>query len=136
MVPSGMEFPRLETFIRVAESGSFNKAAESGNITSTAVIKQMNLLEDEVGVKLFDRTHRGLKLTKAGESFLKDSKYIIKYSFFCIISKCIICIIFITCQKLFCVYYFVDMRKLFTIRQECVPFVCRTLEQQMPYCPN
>ncbi len=80
MVPSGMEFPRLETFIRVAESGSFNKAAESGNITSTAVIKQMNLLEDEVGVKLFDRTHRGLKLTKAGESFLKDSKYIIKYA--------------------------------------------------------
>lgn len=75
-----MEFPRLETFIRVAESGSFNKAAEIGNITSTAVIKQMNILEEEVGVKLFDRTHRGLRLTKAGESFLKDSKYIIRYA--------------------------------------------------------
>lgn len=80
MLLSAMEFPRLETFIRVAESGSFNKAAEIGNITSTAVIKQMNLLEEEVGVKLFDRTHRGLRLTKAGESFLKDSRYIIKYS--------------------------------------------------------
>ena len=51
-----MDFPRLSTFVRVAESGSFNKAGELGNITSTAVIKQMNLLEEEVGVKLFDRT--------------------------------------------------------------------------------
>ena len=74
-----MDFPRLSTFVRVAESGSFNKAGELGNITSTAVIKQMNLLEEEVGVKLFDRTHRGLRLTKAGQSFLKDVRYIQKY---------------------------------------------------------
>ena len=39
----------------------------------------MNLLEEEVGVKLFDRTHRGLRLTKAGQSFLKDVRYIQKY---------------------------------------------------------
>lgn len=75
-----MEFPRLETFLRVAESGSFNKAAENGNITSTAVIKQMNLLEDEVEARLFDRSHRGLKLTRAGESFYKDVKYLLKYA--------------------------------------------------------
>lgn len=36
--------PQLETFIRVAEAGSFNKAAEQSYITSTAVIKQINLL--------------------------------------------------------------------------------------------
>lgn len=75
-----MYSPRLETFIRVAETGSFNKAAEIGYITSTAVIKQMNLLEDDIGVPLFIRTHRGLKLTKAGESLYKDAKYIIQYS--------------------------------------------------------
>ncbi len=75
-----MYSPRLETFIRVAETGSFNKAAEIGYITSTAVIKQMNLLEDDIGVPLFIRTHRGLKLTKAGESLYKDVKYIIQYS--------------------------------------------------------
>lgn len=74
-----MDLPRLETFVRAAEYGSFNKAAEAGNITSTAVIKQMNLLEDEIGAKLFDRTHRGLRLTKGGESFYKDAKYILKY---------------------------------------------------------
>ena len=76
---SAIDFPRLSTFVRVAESGSFNKAGELGNITSTAVIKQMNLLGEEVGVKLFDRTHRGLRLTKAGQSFLKDVRYIQKY---------------------------------------------------------
>ena len=71
--------PQLETFIRVADAGSFNKAAEESFITPTAVIKQINLLEDSLGVKLFDRTHRGLHLTKAGLSLYHDSKYIIQY---------------------------------------------------------
>ena len=38
--------PQLETFIRVADAGSFNKAAEESFITPTAVFKQLNLLED------------------------------------------------------------------------------------------
>lgn len=71
--------PQLETFIRVADAGSFNKAAEKSFITPTAVIKQINLLEDSLGVKLFDRIHRGLHLTKAGHSLYQDSKYIIQY---------------------------------------------------------
>ena len=56
---------QLETFIRVADAGSFNKAAEESYITPTAIIKQINLLEDSLGVKLFKRTRRGLTLTKA-----------------------------------------------------------------------
>lgn len=71
--------PQLDTFLRVAEAGSFNKAAEEMYITPTAVIKQMNLLEGTLDVKLFDRTHRGLTLTKAGKSLYQDAKYIIKY---------------------------------------------------------
>lgn len=71
--------PHLETFLRVADAGSFNKAAEEAYITPTAVIKQINLLEDSLGVKLFDRTHRGLILTKAGRSLYQDAKYIIQY---------------------------------------------------------
>lgn len=70
---------QLETFIKVADAGSFNKAAEIAYITPTAVIKQINLLEDSVGVKLFERTHRGLFLTKAGKSLYQDAKYIIQY---------------------------------------------------------
>ena len=71
--------PQLDTFIHVADAGSFNRAAEESYITPTAVIKQINLLEASLGVKLFERTHRGLILTKAGKSLYQDTKYIIQY---------------------------------------------------------
>jgi len=71
--------PQLETFLRVADAGSFNKAAEEAYITPTAVIKQINLLEESLDMKLFERTHRGLKLTDAGKSLYQDTKYIIQY---------------------------------------------------------
>ena len=68
-----------EIFDAVARQGSFNKAAAERYITPTAVIKQINLLEDSLGVKLFARSHRGLTLTKAGRSLYQDAKYIIQY---------------------------------------------------------
>ena len=71
--------PQLDTFLHVADAGSFNKAAEESYITPTAVIKQINLLEASLGVKLFERTHRGLILTNAGKSLYQDTKYIIQY---------------------------------------------------------
>lgn len=71
--------PQLETFLCVAEAGSFNKAAEKLFISAPAVIKQINLLEGKLGVQLFERTHRGLVLAKAGQSMLQDSRYIIQY---------------------------------------------------------
>lgn len=71
--------PQLETFIRVADAGSFNRAAEESFITPTAVIKQINSLESALEVKLFDRSHRGLTLTKAGRSLYQDTKYVIQY---------------------------------------------------------
>lgn len=70
---------QLETFITVSDAGSFNKAAEELFITPTAVIKQINSLENSLGLKLFERTHRGLSLTKAGMSLYSDSKYIVNY---------------------------------------------------------
>ena len=71
--------PQLDTFLHVADAGSFNKAAEESNITPPAVIKQIKLLEASLGVKLFERTHRGLILTKAGKSLYQDTKYVIQY---------------------------------------------------------
>lgn len=71
--------PQLETFIRVADAGSFNRAAEQSYVTPTAVMKQINLLESKLGVKLFERTHRGLTLTRAGASLYSDAKYIMQY---------------------------------------------------------
>lgn len=72
--------PQLDTFVQVAESGSFSAAASALYITPTAVIKQMNLLEARLGLTLFHRTHRGLTLTRAGESLLADARHIIRYS--------------------------------------------------------
>ena len=71
--------PQLETFLCVVESGSFSKASEKLYISPPAVIKQINLLEGSLGLTLFERTHRGLILTKAGKSLYQDTKYIIQY---------------------------------------------------------
>ena len=71
--------PQLETFLCVVESGSFNKASEKLYISPPAVIKQINLLEENLDLQLFERTHRGLILTKAGQSLYQDTKYIIQY---------------------------------------------------------
>ncbi|MBE5792861.1 MAG: LysR family transcriptional regulator [Clostridiales bacterium] len=71
--------PQLDTFLRVADAGSFSKAAEEMYITPTAVIKQINLLEGNLGVMLFIRTHRGLHLTEAGKAFYQEAQYIVEY---------------------------------------------------------
>lgn len=70
---------RLETFIKVAECGSFTKAADDLYITPTAAMKQINALEKELEVTLFDRSNHGLRITKAGEAFLQDARYILEY---------------------------------------------------------
>ena len=63
----------------MVECGSFNKASEKLYISPPAVIKQINLLEESLNLKLFVRTHRGLMLTEAGKSLYQDAKYIIQY---------------------------------------------------------
>lgn len=72
--------PQLATFIKVADVGSFSKAAVELYITPTAVIKQINSLEKELNLQLFVRTHRGLTLTPEGKSLYKDAKYLISYA--------------------------------------------------------
>lgn len=72
--------PQLDTFIAVAEAGSFTKAAEGLYISPQAIIKQINLLEENLNLKLFERTHRGLTLTEAGKSIYRDAKYMVQYA--------------------------------------------------------
>jgi len=69
---------QLDTFLKVAELGSFGKAAEALYISAPAVIQQINLLEGECGVRLFERSNHGVKLTPAGSSVLEDAKTIIR----------------------------------------------------------
>lgn len=70
---------QLHSFIQTAELGSFSKAARKAFVSPTALIQQINLLENRLKVKLFVRSPRGLTLTRAGESFYKDAKYMLQY---------------------------------------------------------
>lgn len=70
--------PAIDTFIRVAELGSFSKAAEESYISPSAVIQQINHLEGTLNVRLFVRSKKGVTLTQAGEYFLLESKALIQ----------------------------------------------------------
>lgn len=70
----------LDTFIIVAETGSFTKAAEKLYITHTAVRKQINQLEANLGVNLFDRSKQGVVLTNAGQVMYAEALRIMKES--------------------------------------------------------
>ena len=70
----------LDAFLLVAELGSFSKAAERLYISPNAIIKQINLLESDLGLTLFYRTTHGVKLTAAGEIILKEAKHIVHLS--------------------------------------------------------
>lgn len=64
----------LALYITVVEQGSFNKAAEVLKITQPTVSKQIDRLEDRLGVRLFKRSTRKLILTSAGERYYQRAK--------------------------------------------------------------
>lgn len=70
----------LDTFIAVADCGSFTKAAERLYISPTAVMKQMNTLESHLDLKLVERTSSGVRLTSTGSVIYQDAKFMIDYS--------------------------------------------------------
>lgn len=72
--------PMLDTFIAVADCGSFTKAAERLFISPTAVMKQINHLEEHLALKLIERAPSGVRLTPAGEVIYKNAKFMIDYS--------------------------------------------------------
>ena len=72
--------PVLDTFITVAECGSFTKASELLYISPTAVMKKMNTLEAHLDLKLTERTPTGVKLTAAGEIIYRNAKFMKDYS--------------------------------------------------------
>lgn len=73
-----MNTQQLESFVQVAENLNFARAAEVLNITQSAVSRQINSLEEELGTKLFHRSTRTVSLTPAGISFLDDAKNVLK----------------------------------------------------------
>ncbi|CAG9166532.1 LysR family transcriptional regulator [Cupriavidus pampae] len=67
-----MELRQLRYFASVAREGSINKAARSHGLAQPALTKQLQRLEEELGVTLFERQPRGMTLTAAGTQFLQD----------------------------------------------------------------
>lgn len=66
------------TFLQVADSGSFSQAAKVLFISTVAVMKQINALENQLGVRLLLRSTRGVQLTQAGERLYAGTTEMIK----------------------------------------------------------
>ena len=71
-----MDVRQLEMFRAVAEEGAFTRAAQRLNVSQSAVSRQLQLLEQELGTLLFHRTGRGVSLTAEGELLLGTAKRI------------------------------------------------------------
>lgn len=69
---------QLECFLAVAEHLNFSKASQALKITQPAVSHQIQTLEEELEVKLFDRTSRSVVLTQEGILFFPDAQLILK----------------------------------------------------------
>jgi len=65
-----MEFSQLEAFLEAANRGSFRRAADALYLSQPSVSARVQALESEVGVALFHRTARGVRLTDMGRIFL------------------------------------------------------------------
>lgn len=73
-----VELRHLRYFLAVAEVQNFTKASQRLRVAQPALGRQINDLEDELGVKLLDRSPRGAMLTSAGEAFLSEAKAVLQ----------------------------------------------------------
>src|SRR3989475_11928798 len=69
-----MELRHLRYFVAVAEDLGFARAARRLRVAQPALSKQIRDLETELGVTLFERLPRGVRLTPAGGAFLADAR--------------------------------------------------------------
>ena len=73
-----MDLRQLQTLVAVADTGSFAAAARVVHLTSSAVSQQIQALEGELGVTLFDRTKRPPRINAKGEELLRAARSVVR----------------------------------------------------------
>lgn len=76
-MPFHIDTQQIKSFIAIADTGTFSKAAETVGRTQSALSLQIKKLEEDLGCKLFDRAPRRVTLTEQGEVFLGYAKQMI-----------------------------------------------------------
>ncbi|MBR4410944.1 MAG: LysR family transcriptional regulator, partial [Firmicutes bacterium] len=72
-----MEFRNMKTFLRVAELQNFTKAAEELGYSQSTVTVQIQQLEQELDVLLFERIGKNIRLTEQGNAFRHQAREIL-----------------------------------------------------------
>src|SRR4029079_10304670 len=75
-----MELRHLRYFVAVAEELHFRRAAERLHVAQPAISEQIRKLEQELGVRLFDRTPRSVALTVAGGALLEKPRHVLRHA--------------------------------------------------------
>src|ERR1700712_2409300 len=73
-----MDLQQIKNFLLLSDTLNFRKAAEQINIVQPALSRQIQLLENEMGAMLFDRSKRTVALTEAGIFFQKEADRILQ----------------------------------------------------------
>ena len=74
-----MELRQLEYFCRIADTGSIHEAARKLNLSQPPLSYQLRQLEEELGVRLFERGSRGVSLTEAGRLLYARAESLLDY---------------------------------------------------------
>lgn len=78
MTKRALDLEAVKTFIRIAELGSFTRAAEASRTTQAAVSLKLKRLEERLGFRLVERTPRYVELSAQGATFLEHARKLIE----------------------------------------------------------